>query len=185
MNCCIQCGHQTIKKKPLGDEKLRLVCTHCGKIHYENPKIICGALVTSGQKVLLCRRAIEPRYGLWTLPAGYMELSETMAEGAARETFEEAEAHIHIEHMYCMYDIPKIGQIYTLFKAHLLDDHFGAGPETLESRLFEEHDIPWNDLAFPSVKKTLQHYFKDRINGTFPIHLETIDSSLDVKDNEN
>ncbi|GAB3053173.1 NUDIX hydrolase [Acinetobacter apis] len=178
MNCCIKCGHPTTKKKPLGDEKLRQVCTHCGNIHYENPKVICGALVVADQKVLLCRRAIEPRYGLWTLPAGYMELSETMAEGAARETLEEADARIDIEQMYCMYDIPRIGQIYALFKAKLRDHQFGAGPETLESRLFEEHEIPWDQLAFPSVKKTLQHYFADRKQAHYPIHLETIDSLL-------
>ena len=114
MSFCVACGHQTEAKIPLGDHKTRLVCTHCGNIHYENPKVICGALAIWDDKVLLCRRAIEPRYGLWTLPAGYMELFETMEQGAARETREEAEAEVDIEQLYCMYNIPRIGQIYVL-----------------------------------------------------------------------
>lgn len=179
MNCCVKCGHPTAEKIPLGDSKVRQVCAHCGNIHYENPKVICGALVTWQDKVLLCRRAIEPRYGLWTLPAGYMELFETMEQGAARETWEEAEAKIEIESLYCMYNIPRIGQIYVLFKADLVDGQFGAGPETIECRLFEEHEIPWADLAFPSVQHTLQHYFEDRKQQQFPMHLETIGSRLD------
>lgn len=179
MNCCVKCGHPTAEKIPLGDSKFRQVCTHCGNIHYENPKIICGALVTWDNKILLCRRAIEPRYGLWTLPAGYMELFETMEQGAARETFEEAEAEIEIEQLYCMYNIPRIGQIYVLFKAALKDGKFGAGPETIECRLFAEDEIPWEDLAFPSVQHTLQHYFNDRKINTFPLHHETIGTRID------
>ena len=111
-------------------------------------------------KVLLCRRAIEPRYGLWTLPAGYMELFE-------------------IEQLYCMYNIPRIGQIYVLFKTQLVEGKFGAGEETIESRLFDEVDIPWAELAFPSVERTLRHYFEDRKNNVFPMHLETLGSRLD------
>lgn len=176
---CQKCGHGTTKKVPLGDSKIRQVCVACGTIHYENPKVICGALVIWENQILLCRRAIEPRYGLWTLPAGYMELAETMAEGAARETFEEAEAHINIEGLYCMYDIPHIGQIYALFKAQLKDGIFGAGPETIETRLFKEEDIPWDSLAFPSVKQTLRHYFKDKLNQHYPLHFETIHSEID------
>ena len=179
MNCCVKCGHPTTEKIPLGDSKVRQVCTHCGNIHYENPKVICGALVTWQDKVLLCRRAIEPRYGLWTLPAGYMELFETMEQGTARETWEEAEAKIEIESLYCMYNIPRIGQIYVLFKANLVDGQFGAGPETIESRLFAEDEIPWEELAFPSVQHTLRHYFEDRKQQQFPMHLETIGSRID------
>lgn len=162
MNFCIICGHETTEKIPLGDHQIRRVCVQCGNIHYENPKVICGALALWEDKVLLCRRAIEPRYGLWTLPAGYMELFETMEQGAARETREEAEAEIHIEQLYCMYNIPRIGQIYVLFKANLIDGTFGAGEESIECRLFDEHEIPWTDLAFPSVERTLRHYFEDR-----------------------
>ena len=179
MTFCTACGHKTTEKIPLGDTRLRRVCTACANIHYENPKVICGALVLWENKVLLCRRAIEPRYGLWTLPAGYMELQETMAQGAARETREEAEAEVSIGELYCMYDIPRIGQIYVLFKSTLIAGQFGAGDETIESRLFEEHEIPWGDLAFPSVERTLRHYFADQKTGSFPMHLETLGSRLD------
>lgn len=179
MSFCTACGHTTIEKIPLGDHQVRKVCTHCGTIHYVNPKVICGALALWENKVLLCRRAIEPRYGLWTLPAGYMELFETMEQGAARETREESEAEIEIEQLYCMYNIPRIGQIYVLFKGNIKEGQFGAGEETIESRLFEEEDIPWNELAFPSVERTLRHYFTDRKNNQFLMHLETLGSRLD------
>ncbi len=179
MNFCIICGHETTEKIPLGDHQIRRVCVQCGNIHYENPKVICGALALWEDKVLLCRRAIEPRYGLWTLPAGYMELFETMEQGAARETREEAEAEIHIEQLYCIYNIPRIGQVYVLFKANLIDGTFGAGEESIECRLFDEHEIPWTELAFPSVERTLRHYFEDRKNNSFITHLETIGTRID------
>jgi ADP-ribose pyrophosphatase YjhB (NUDIX family) len=179
MKFCGNCGQQTTEQIPLGDHQVRRVCNACGHIHYVNPKVICGALALHEQKVLLCRRAIEPRYGLWTLPAGYMELFETMEQGAARETREEAEAEVHIEQLYCMYNIPRIGQIYVLFKAELIDGQFGAGDETIESRLFSEDEIPWSELAFPSVERTLRHYFADRQKQHFPMHLETLGSRLD------
>lgn len=179
MNFCTNCGGATAEKIPLGDHQVRRVCTQCSYIHYVNPKVICGALALWENKVLLCRRAIEPRYGLWTLPAGYMELFETMEQGAARETREEAEAEVEIQQLYCMYNIPRIGQIYILFKANLAEGKFGAGEETIESRLFTEEEIPWNDLAFPSVERTLRHYFEDRKTGQFATHLETLGTRLD------
>ena len=179
MNFCGNCGQKTTTKIPLGDQQLRQVCSACGSIHYVNPKVICGALVVWENKVLLCRRAIEPRYGLWTLPAGYMEMFETMEQGSARETREEAEAEIEIEQLYCLYNIPRIGQIYVLFKAQLLNGQFGAGEETIESRLFSEDEIPWDELAFPSVERTLRHYFADRKTGQFEMHLETLGTRLD------
>lgn len=176
---CSNCGHATDTKIPLGDSLPREVCPACHTIHYVNPKVICGALAVWEDQVLLCRRAIEPRYGLWTLPAGYMELFETMQEGAARETREEAEAEVEIEQLYCMYNIPRIGQIYVLFKAKLIEGRFGAGEETIECRLFKEQDIPWDELAFPSVKRTLEHFFCDRQHNEFSLHLETLGSRLD------
>ncbi len=179
MNFCSNCGHKTAEKIPLGDHQVRRVCTQCNTIHYVNPKVICGALALWEDKVLLCRRAIEPRYGLWTLPAGYMELFETMEQGAARETREEAEAEVNIQQLYCMYNIPRIGQIYVLFKSELVGGEFGAGEETIESHLFSEDEIPWNDLAFPSVERTLRHYFADRKTGSFETHLETLGTRLD------
>ena len=138
MAYCLQCGHQAEQKIPEGDHNLRLVCPSCNYIHYENPKIICGALVIYEQKVLLCRRAIEPRYGYWTLPAGFMEIGETIAEGAARETVEEADAIAINPHLYCIYDIPDIGQIYVLYLTDLQDGKFGTGIESLECALFTE-----------------------------------------------
>lgn len=179
MHFCTACGHKTQEKIPLGDQQIREVCSACGTIHYINPKVICGALALWQGKVLLCRRAIEPRYGLWTLPAGYMELFETMEQGSARETREEALAEIDIEQLYCMYNIPRIGQIYVLFKAQISEGRFGAGEETLESRLFSEDEIPWDQLAFPSVERTLRHYFADLKQQHFPLHLETLGSRMD------
>lgn len=179
MNCCIHCGKPTTAQIPHGDDKLRQVCSACGTIHYENPKVICGALVIWDEQILLCRRAIEPRHGYWTLPAGYMELNETMQQGAERETLEEAEAHIQTDQLYCLYDIPHIGQIYAIFKAQLKDGVFGAGTETLESRLFHKHEIPWDELAFQSVRRTLTHYFSDHEQQHYPLHLETLHRTAD------
>lgn len=176
---CQNCGYATQTQIPLGDSLERQVCPQCGTVHYINPKIICGALVLWQDQVLLCRRAIEPRYGLWTLPAGFMELNETVEQGAMRETREEAQAHIHVEQLYCMYNLPNIGQVYVLFKSQLIDGQFGAGEETIESRLFREHEIPWDQLAFPSVRQTLQHYFHDRKQQHFPLHLETLTTDIE------
>lgn len=185
MAYCLQCGHQAEHKIPEGDHKPRLVCPNCHYIHYENPKVICGAIVIHEGKVLLCRRAIEPRYGYWTLPAGFMEIGETMAEGAARETVEEADAVAIHPHLYCLYDIPDIGQIYILYLTELQDGKYNVGPESLECALFEEQDIPWEEIAFEAVKRTLKHYFNDRKTITdhanFPIHEESISKDKSIK----
>ncbi len=185
MAYCLQCGHQAEHKIPEGDHKPRLVCPNCHYIHYENPKVICGAIVIHEGKVLLCRRAIEPRYGYWTLPAGFMEIGETMAEGAARETVEEADAMAIHPHLYCLYDIPDIGQIYILYLTELQDGKYNVGPESLECALFEEQDIPWEEIAFEAVKRTLKHYFNDRKTITdhakFPIHEESISKDKSIK----
>jgi ADP-ribose pyrophosphatase YjhB (NUDIX family) len=181
MSFCLRCGHATHFQIPAGDQRQRMVCTRCDYIHYENPKIICGALAIFEDKVLLCRRAIEPRYGLWTLPAGFMEIGETIEAGAARETWEEAEGQVTDQHLYCIYNIPRIGQVYMLFKSQLQDGIFGVGEESLECALFAEANVPWGELAFPSIERTLRHYFADRKTGQFPQHLETIgpiDSTL-------
>jgi len=177
---CNHCGEQTTAKIPLGDHQIRQVCSGCDQVHYVNPKVVCGALVTWEDKVLLCRRAIEPRYGYWTLPAGYMELFETMEQGAIRETWEEAAANVNIEQLFCMYDFPQIGHIYVLFKAQLSEGTFGTGEETLETRLFSEEEIPWSDLAFSSVIRTLKHYFNDRRNGKLAMHLETLSLEIPI-----
>lgn len=170
MNFCNHCGHAVDFKMPEGDSRLRYVCPSCEKVHYLNPKIIAGCLPIWHDQVLLCRRAIEPRHGFWTIPAGFMENAETLAEGAARETWEEAEATVRNLKLYTVYSIPYISQVYTLFLGELADGRFGVGTESLECRLFTEEEIPWDELAFPSVKKTLKHYFEDRRAGHFPDH---------------
>jgi ADP-ribose pyrophosphatase YjhB (NUDIX family) len=151
---------------PEGDNRPRHVCTQCGTIHYQNPKMVIGSIPVWEQdgelKVQLCKRAIEPRYGLWTLPAGFLELGETSAEGAQRETDEEAGAQIELQNLYCVLNVVKVGQIHMYYRARLLSDRFDPGPESLEARLFHEHEIPWDELAFRTVRETLQRFFEDR-----------------------
>ena len=185
MSYCLKCGHLAERKIPEGDHNVRLVCPNCDYIHYENPKIICGALVVHEDKVLLCRRAIEPRYGYWTLPAGFMEIGETIAAGAVRETIEEAAANALNPQLYCIYDIPAIGQIYMLYLSRLKDGKFGTGPESLECALFTESEIPWEDIAFEAVHRTLKHYFSDRrhhdAHDQFKIHQEYIGKDKSIE----
>jgi ADP-ribose pyrophosphatase YjhB (NUDIX family) len=143
---------------PDGDNRERLVCPDCGFINYENPKIVVGSVVRCDDRILLCRRAIEPRHGFWTLPAGYLELNESTAEGAMREAWEEAQARIAIDGLLAVYDIPRISQVQLIYRARLIDPMIGAGSESLEVRLFRWEEIPWHDLAFPSVKWSLDHF---------------------------
>lgn len=152
---------------PPGDSLERAVCDACGHIQYQNPKMVVGCLPVYGERILICKRAIEPRYGLWTLPAGFMENNESAAEGAAREAFEEANARVEIEDLYTVYSIPHISQVYLMFRARLLDLDFSPGTESLEVKLVTEDEIPWDELAFAMVKRTLQHFLADRRNGVF------------------
>ena len=174
MPYCLQCGHLADHKIPAGDTRPRIVCPSCDYIHYENPKVINGCLLTHEDKVLLCRRAIEPRYGYWTLPAGFMELGETMLEGGNRECMEEAAAEGEGLALYCLYDIPNIGQIHAMYIGSLKDGKYGVGEESLECGLFSEDEIPWDDLAFENVRQTLTFFFADRKAGhklgDFPLH---------------
>ena len=140
-----------------GDHRERMVCAECDYIAYDNPKVIVGTVVVADACVLLCRRAIEPRRGFWTLPAGYLELNESTAEGAMREAFEEAQARIAIDGLLAIYDIPRISQVQLIYRARLLDDAIQAGSESLEVKLFKWEEIPWNELAFPSIGWALQH----------------------------
>jgi ADP-ribose pyrophosphatase YjhB (NUDIX family) len=167
MKYCSVCGAPVELRLPPDDNRTRHVCTACGEIHYQNPKLIVGAIPEWQDKILLCRRAIEPRHGLWTLPAGFMENGETTVEAAARETLEEANAQVDIGELYSMYNIPYISQVHLLFRAKLLNLDFSPGVESLEVQLFAEEDIPWDTLAFRPVRFTLQHYFADRKTGTF------------------
>jgi ADP-ribose pyrophosphatase YjhB (NUDIX family) len=179
MNFCNHCGSPIQRRIPKGDNRHRFVCTNieCAAIHYQNPRIITGCLPTYGDKILLCKRAIEPRYGLWTLPAGFMENGETTEQGAIRESQEEAHADLHIEQLYAIYNLPCINQVYFFYKARLLNTHFGPSTESLEVRLFSEKEIPWDNLAFSTIVKTLEYYFTDRIKNDFPLHIEDIMST--------
>jgi len=171
MNYCSNCGHKVETKIPADDTRPRFVCPQCATIHYQNPNIVAGTLPVHEGKVLLCRRAIEPRHGFWTLPAGFMENQETTMEAAARETWEEAEARVKLHSLLTLINVPQIDQVHVYFLATLIDGKFGAGPESLESALFDEKDIPWDELAFPTVSRTLKRYFEDRKSGVFTPHV--------------
>lgn len=155
---------------PPGDNRPRAVCEACGLIQYQNPKIVAGCLPMWGDRILMCRRAIEPRYGKWTLPAGFMELHETTAQGAARETVEEAGAQFEMEGLFSILNVPRVGQVHLFYTARLLGDQFDPGHETMEARLFAEADIPWDEIAFRTVKETLECYFADRRTGRLSFH---------------
>jgi ADP-ribose pyrophosphatase YjhB (NUDIX family) len=175
MNFCSRCGARVRLEVPAGDTLPRHVCGVCRTVHYQNPKIVAGCIPEWGPQVLLCRRAIEPRRGLWTLPAGFMENGESTEEAAARETREETLAEVEILSLYTMYSLPHISQVYLMFRGRLRQPEFGAGDESLEVRLFEEHEIPWEAIAFRTVRETLQHYFRDRAQGQFPLRVGRID----------
>ncbi len=175
MKFCSNCGSAVALRIPAGDTLPRHVCDVCDTIHYQNPKMIVGCIAEWEHRILLCRRAIEPRHGLWTVPAGFMENGETTAQGAARETLEEAHARVEIGPLYAMYNIPHINQVYILFRARLLDLDFSAGAESLEVRLFDETEVPWEQLAFATVRNTLTHYYADRKSGEYRFHLGTIE----------
>lgn len=164
---CSACGTSTTDRIPDGDNRLRAVCDACGHIQYLNPKIVAGCLPVWGDRILICKRAIEPRYGTWTLPAGFMENGESVAEGAAREAMEEANARVEITDLYTVYSIPHISQVYMMFLAKLLDPDVSAGTESLEVKLVTEDEIPWDQLAFTMVRRTLRHYLEDRKSGVF------------------
>jgi len=170
MKYCSHCGAAVSLKVPAGDNRPRYVCDRCGSIHYQSPRMVVGCLPEWEDRVLLCRRAIEPKYGFWTLPAGFMENGETTAEGAVRETMEEAGARVEVIDLFSMINVPDINQVYILFRARLLDLDFQPGEESLEVALFREADIPWREIAFRTVAKTLEHYYEDRRLGSYRMH---------------
>jgi ADP-ribose pyrophosphatase YjhB (NUDIX family) len=168
---CKQCGTKVVYRLPDdGDTKERAVCPACNTVHYENPLNVVGTVPYFGDKILLCKRNIEPRWGKWTLPAGFMELNETTAEGAARETVEEAGAEFEMLGLFTLLNVARVGQVHLFYRARLLSDQFNPGTETIEARLFVEDEIPWDEIAFRTVKETLERYFADRRSGTFAIH---------------
>jgi ADP-ribose pyrophosphatase YjhB (NUDIX family) len=167
---CSTCGAGVDLRIPAGDNRERFVCVSCQTIHYQNPKIVAGSIPEWDDRILLCRRAIEPRYGLWTLPAGFMENGETTEQAAMRETWEEAGARIEIINLYSIFSIPHINQVYMLFRGHLVDGIYRPGEESLECQLFDARTLPWDRLAFPVVKETLKRYFDDKgENNGFPL----------------
>lgn len=170
LNYCNQCGSTVSHKTPQGDNLPRYICDDCGNIHYQNPRIIAGCIAEWENKILLCRRAIEPRHGLWTLPAGFMENQETTIEGACREAKEEANADVIDNQLFCMFSIPHISQVYMMYRGQLKNGKAHAGPESLEVELFTEQDIPWDELAFPVITETLKIYFSDKLSGNFQTH---------------
>jgi ADP-ribose pyrophosphatase YjhB (NUDIX family) len=162
---CRACGSAVHYVVPSGDNRERAVCPACGTIHYENPNNVVGTVPVWGEQVLLCRRAIEPRYGLWTLPAGFLELGETTAEGAVRETDEEAGARIELGPLFSVLNVVRVGQVHLFYLARMLDTTLNPGAETIEARLFHESDIPWDQIAFRTVRETLRCWFDDRRAG--------------------
>jgi ADP-ribose pyrophosphatase YjhB (NUDIX family) len=174
MKFCSNCGKTVSQKIPEGDNRLRFVCDHCHSIHYENPRIIAGIIPEYNGQILLCKRAIEPQQGLWTLPAGFLENGESTLEGAVRECFEEANAMVIAPSLYAMYDIPHINQVYIFFRAQLANSDFGPSTESTEVALFDEDEIPWKDLAFPVVRKVLDKYLNNRKQDQFAVITGTI-----------
>jgi len=171
---CRVCGAATQYRVPPDDNRERAVCTACGEIHYENPLNVVGTVPVWGDQVLLCRRNIEPRHGMWTLPAGFMELGESTAAGALRETIEEAGARVEMQELFTVLNVVRVGQVHLFYRARMLDTHLDPGPETIEARLFREDEIPWDELAFRTVRQTLELFFEDRRKGHFGVHVADI-----------
>jgi ADP-ribose pyrophosphatase YjhB (NUDIX family) len=181
MNYCSKCGNPLKFHIPPGDDRPRFICDACGAIHYQNPKMVVGCIPEFENKILLCRRSIEPCSDKWTLPAGYLENGETVSDGAAREAYEEARARVEILAPYTLYNICYVNQVYLMFRARLLNTNFTPGSESREVRLFSEEDIPWDEMAFKVIGETLKNFFKDRQSGRFRFHLGDILSKTEVR----
>jgi ADP-ribose pyrophosphatase YjhB (NUDIX family) len=159
---------------PDGDDRPRFICDACVTVHYQNPKLIAGCIPVWNDRILLCKRAIEPRKGYWTLPAGFMEMGETIAQAAQREAHEEANLKVAIGDIYTLFNLPHISQVYVFFRAEMLSEEFWAGAESLETRLFREDEIPWEDLSFETVHRTLKFFLEDRKRGEFVFRVQDI-----------
>ena len=171
MKYCSVCGEQVRVGVPQGDNRPRHICDHCGTIHYQNPKVVAGCIAHWEDRVLMCRRAIEPRHGKWTVPAGFMENGETTYQAAMRETIEEANARVAIDDLYVTVNLPHINQVYMLFRGRLLDLDFHPGEESLAVELLREDQMPWDKMAFPTVSEALKLYFADCGKGRFPVRM--------------
>jgi ADP-ribose pyrophosphatase YjhB (NUDIX family) len=174
MKFCSNCAAAVVKRVPPGDNLPRWVCDECGEIHYENPRVVVGTVPEFEGKVLLCRRAIEPRYGYWTLPAGFLENGESTAQGAARETLEEAGAQIELGAPFALISVPHVNQVHLFYRARVRDLNFKPGEESLEVALWEESKIPWKEIAFRTVGLALKRWFADRGRGAFGFHAEDL-----------
>lgn len=174
MKYCSNCGDSLVRRIPEGDDHMRFACDGCGTIHYQNPTMVVGTIPRWEERILLCRRAIEPMRGLWTLPAGYLELGETVSAGARRETLEEAGAVLGELSPFALFDLPFFGMVYFMFVAEMTTPEFLAGQESLETRLFTEEEIPWGEIAFGVIEETLRRYFSDRKKGRFEFHMGEI-----------
>lgn len=176
MKFCSECGSSRIDLSiPHGDDRHRHVCPDCGIIHYTNPRIIAGVLPVWGERILLCKRSIEPRLGYWTLPAGFLENGETLQQGAERETREEACASVDLHDIYTIFNLTHINQVYIFFRGTLIDGHYDAGDESADAALFTGDEIPWEELAFPTIRDTLCFYLHDREHGEFPVRTRDIE----------
>lgn len=171
---CRACGSAVAYRVPPEDNRERAVCPACGTVHYENPLNVVGTVPVWGERVLLCKRAIEPRHGLWTLPAGFLELGETTEQGACRETDEEAGARIELGPLFTVLNVVRVGQVHLFYRATMLSPELNPGSETLEARLFAEDEVPWDQIAFRTVRETLAHFFADRRRGQFDLHCADI-----------
>jgi ADP-ribose pyrophosphatase YjhB (NUDIX family) len=171
---CRACGTAVAYRVPADDNRERAVCAACGTIHYENPLNVVGTVPVWGEQVLLCRRNIEPRFGLWTLPAGFLELGETTDAGALRETIEESGAEIELQGLFSVLNVVRVGQVHLFYRARMLSADLAPGPETIEARLFREHEVPWDEIAFRTVRETLVRFFDDRRRGQYGLHCADI-----------
>jgi len=178
MRFCNNCGHEVVLAIPPGDNLPRFVCESCGTIHYQNPRVVVGCLAEWQGRILLCRRAIEPRKGFWTLPAGFMENGETTEQAALRETAEEAMAEAEGLEPLALVNVPHVSQVHLMFRGRLRDGRHAPGAESLETALLDEQDIPWSDIAFPSVRFALKRFLEDRRKGAFGFHISTWDKPL-------
>ena len=174
MRFCANCGAKVVQRVPPCDSLPRWVCDECCEIHYQNPKLVVGTIPDHEGRILLCRRAIEPRYGYWTLPAGFMENDESTSQAAFRETQEEAGAAIEMGEPFTLISVPRVNQVHLYYRARLKNLEFKPGEETLEVALMEEGQIPWKEIAFRTVGLTLKHWFADRGRGAFGFHAEDI-----------
>lgn len=182
MKYCSECGGRIARRTPYGDRVPRYVCDSCQTIHYQNPRVIVGCIAEWRGRILLCRRAIQPRYGYWTIPAGFLENEESSVDGAIRETWEETGTQIEIDGLYSVFDVTEVHQVYLIYRAHLLSPWFNPGSESLEVRLLRPDEIPWDRLSYPAVKRILERYIEERETGCFGIYVGSLGNGRVVQD---